>query len=182
MTVIKILLVMLAMLFSSTPAWAEKYKTIEWTDLLPKKDLEALTNGPEIEHNTPEVTAKLNMNNTASKQKGPQSPFDRAMVSTAVKPEFNNQRIRLISYIVPLEFDAEQKTTEFFLVPYYGACIHVPPPPPNQLIHVVYPKGFLQEDLQLPYWVEGTLHTQQITKDTTVAAYTLTINAIKPNE
>jgi hypothetical protein len=48
----------------------------------------------------------------------------------------DGQNIRLPGYIVPLEVSEEGRTTEFLLVPYFGACIHVPPPPSNQIVHV----------------------------------------------
>lgn len=180
----KVCSALMVVLLSASSAWAEPYKTIEWIDLLPQKDLDALNNGPEIVHDTPEVSVKKLVEKIAKKNKKsqPKTAYDRAMVSTNVRPEFDLQRIRIPSYIVPLEFNAAQKTTEFFLVPYFGACIHIPPPPPNQLIHVVYPQGFLLESLQDPFWIEGTIHTQLIKKNTTVAAYTLTVNSIKPYE
>ena len=51
-------------------------------------------------------------------------------------PAMNGARIRIPGFVVPLENQRNQ-ITEFLLVPYFGACIHVPPPPANQLIHVV---------------------------------------------
>ncbi|WP_201266804.1 DUF3299 domain-containing protein, partial [Pseudomonas aeruginosa] len=51
----------------------------------------------------------------------------------------DGKAIRLGGYPVPLENDAKGRVTEFFLVPYPGACIHVPPPPPNQIVLVRYP-------------------------------------------
>ena len=50
-------------------------------------------------------------------------------------------------YPVPLETDAKGRGTLFFLVPYPGACIHVPPPPPNQIVLVRYPKGVALDDI-----------------------------------
>jgi hypothetical protein len=48
---------------------------------------------------------------------------------------FNGKQIRIAGFVVPLSFD-QTETSEFLLVPYVGACIHVPPPPPNQIILV----------------------------------------------
>ncbi|MCW5966727.1 MAG: DUF3299 domain-containing protein, partial [Bryobacterales bacterium] len=48
--------------------------------------------------------------------------------------------VRVPGFIVPLE-DSATEATEFLLVPYQGACIHVPPPPPNQIVHVMMAKG-----------------------------------------
>lgn len=46
---------------------------------------------------------------------------------------------------------------EFLLVPTLGACIHVPPPPPNQMVHVTFAEGFETQGLYTPVWVEGTM-------------------------
>ncbi|UCH74828.1 MAG: DUF3299 domain-containing protein, partial [Rhodospirillales bacterium] len=50
----------------------------------------------------------------------------------------SGQSIRMGGYLLPLEFTGKA-TTEFLLVPYVGACIHTPPPPANQIVHVSYP-------------------------------------------
>ncbi|MEM6423345.1 MAG: DUF3299 domain-containing protein, partial [Pseudomonadota bacterium] len=52
-----------------------------------------------------------------------------------VVTEWNGRRIRLPGYMVPMAFDGTG-VTELLLVPYVGACIHVPPPPPNQIVLV----------------------------------------------
>jgi hypothetical protein len=65
--------------------------------------------------------------------------------------------VKIAGYIVPIEYNDKQVITEFFLVPYCGACIHVPPPPPNQIIYVKHPKGFQLQELYMPFWVEGTI-------------------------
>lgn len=82
----------------------------------------------------------------------------RALQSTTVET-LDGQHIRMPGYVLPLEFDGE-KVTEFLLVPFVGACIHVPPPPPNQIVHVFHPEGFETEGLFSPVWVEGTMATE----------------------
>lgn len=90
-----------------------------------------------------------------------------------INPEMNGQAVRIPGYIVPLEFNDEMIVTEFFIVSFFGACIHVPPPPPNQIIHVNYPRGFELEALYDPFWVSGVLKTSLIEDDTTNAAYAM---------
>ena len=55
--------------------------------------------------------------------------------------ELDGKRVRIGGYVVPLDFEATN-VKEFLLVPFVGACIHVPPPPPNQIIYVKSAKGF----------------------------------------
>ena len=87
--------------------------------------------------------------------------------------EISGQAIRIPGFIVPLEFDDEQTITQFFLVPFFGACIHVPPPPPNQVIFVDYPEGLKLEALYDPFWVSGVVNTSLIKNELATAAYTL---------
>lgn len=57
------------------------------------------------------------------------------------------------------------KVTKFFLVPTAGACIHTPPPPPNQIVLVEYPQGIELVSLATPVWVEGELFNQAVKQD-----------------
>ena len=70
--------------------------------------------------------------------------------------DLNGKSIRMPGYVLPLEFDGGE-TTEFLLVPFVGACIHVPPPPPNQIVYVNYQRGFKSPGLYTPVYVTGRL-------------------------
>lgn len=96
-----------------------------------------------------------------------------ALVSTRVRPEFDNKPIRIAGYIVPQEYDDNMVIRSFFLVPYFGACIHVPPPPPNQIIYVRYPKGLTLENLYTPFWVSGTLKVETVENEMALASYAM---------
>ncbi|HEY0930915.1 MAG TPA: DUF3299 domain-containing protein [Gemmatimonas sp.] len=65
------------------------------------------------------------------------------------------RRVRLPGFIVPLE-DFQDRAKEFLLVPYFGACVHMPPPPPNQLVYVKM-RGVTSLSWWAPVWVEGVL-------------------------
>src|SRR5690606_42145125 len=83
--------------------------------------------------------------------------WDRAPVVQAM----NGRRIRLPGFVVPLEGDGKT-VREFLLVPYFGACIHVPPPPANQLIHVMPDQPIPGEWNMVPVWVSGVLTVARI--------------------
>ena len=75
-----------------------------------------------------------------------------------IEPSLNGSRIKLPGYLVPLE-EGPAGLTEFLLVPYFGACIHTPPPPANQIVWVLSAKpapGLRSMDT---VWVSGTLRT-----------------------
>ncbi|MGB5520807.1 MAG: DUF3299 domain-containing protein [Gammaproteobacteria bacterium] len=84
----------------------------------------------------------------------------RAQGQTA-NVELNGKKIRLPGYLLPLEFE-DKKVTEFLLVPWVGACIHTPPPPPNQIVHVKLDKGFeMGDDMFTAVWVNGVMKTEK---------------------
>ena len=69
--------------------------------------------------------------------------------------------VRIPGYVLPLR-EGEDKVFEFLLVPWVGACIHTPPPPANQIVHVKLEKGFdLGDDMYTPVWVNGVMKTER---------------------
>jgi len=79
----------------------------------------------------------------------------QALAST-VNPALDGQIVRLPGYMLPLEFSGKQ-VTEFLLVPWVGACIHTPPPPPNQIVHVKADKPFDAKGMFDAVWVTGKM-------------------------
>jgi hypothetical protein len=67
--------------------------------------------------------------------------------------QLDGQRVKMPGFMVPLE-DEARKVTEFLLVPTPQACIHVPPPPPNQMVYVRMKNG-IESKQGLPIWVYG---------------------------
>lgn len=79
---------------------------------------------------------------------------------SSVREEWHGTDIKIPGYVVPLEFDGDQ-VSEFLLVPYAGACIHTPPPPANQIIHVKPIASFRVRGLFAPVWVSGRLSVER---------------------
>jgi hypothetical protein len=88
-------------------------------------------------------------------------------------PKLNGQYVRLPGYIVPLDSDEGGLIQEFLLVPYFGACIHVPPPPPNQIVFVKLAKPYNLKSMADPVWITGTLKTQAWTGDVADTDYVM---------
>ncbi len=93
----------------------------------------------------------------------------------------DGQRIRMPGFVVPLEFDASS-TTVFLLVPYMGACIHVPPPPPNQLVLVTTDTGWQADTMWEAVWVSGILRTQMGSTEIAETGYALHADRIERYE
>lgn len=89
----------------------------------------------------------------------------RARRQKLVNSKLDQKTIRMPGYLLPLSF-TEGGETEFLLVPYLGACVHTPPPPPNQIVSVKLTKPMQVEDLFTPVWITGEMNVK--TSETTV--------------
>jgi hypothetical protein len=74
--------------------------------------------------------------------------------SSGVRHDWNGQLVRLPGFIVPIEYSGSG-VTAFILVPFVGACVHVPPPPANQLVFVTSPTPYESAGLYEPVHVTG---------------------------
>jgi hypothetical protein len=161
---------------------APTYKTVEWTDLMPKSDLDALLNPPEYLDNIEDGSFEDVISNQVfnALTSANDDRYQQALISTNIIKEMVDQPIRIPGFIVPLEFDDQQNITQFFLVPYFGACIHMPPPPPNQMIFVSSSLGISSNNLYEPFWITGILKTAINENELGTAAYTMHITIIEP--
>ena len=136
---------------------AREVKEVYWEDLVPP-DFNELAPQQATDHN----------NKMAQLQ--PDAP---------VVDIYNGERVKVPGFIVPLEGTAEL-TTEFLLVPFFGACIHVPPPPSNQIVHVKMNEGVPVENLYDAVWVEGIFSTTRYSSDLAAAGYSMQGEAVHP--
>ncbi|WP_041522209.1 DUF3299 domain-containing protein [Gilvimarinus agarilyticus] len=162
----------------SAASWSKDYQTIEWPDLMPPEDLEALLNRPDWIDEVPEGAAADEMPPAGEGLEGlpDDDPYSRALRSAKTVPEYNDKAIRIPGFVVPLRFDDDQRITEFLLVPFFGACIHLPPPPPNQVIYAKFKEGIILEALYDPFWVSGTLSIELVETDLSQAAYQMSVD------
>ncbi|SLN16531.1 hypothetical protein PSA7680_00461 [Pseudoruegeria aquimaris] len=80
----------------------------------------------------------------------------RRQAYEGVNESLIGKTVRMPGYMLPLQLDG-RKTTEFLLVPTVGACIHTPPPAPNQVVYVSYPEGIEITGLYTPVWITGPM-------------------------
>ena len=83
--------------------------------------------------------------------------------------------VRIPGYILPLQRD-ESGVTEFLLVPWVGACIHTPPPPPNQMVHVSIPEGTEDRGRFAAIWLDGTIELKPGSYDLFLVDGTRSVN------
>jgi hypothetical protein len=101
--------------------------------------------------------------------------------ATKLNEALDGAYIRMPGYIIPLELGAEGVTT-FILVPYVGACIHVPPPPPNQLVFVTTETPWPSDQLWDAVWVTGHMRTQLQSTELAQTGYTLSADSMEVYE
>jgi len=173
-------LILTLFLLTSLSASAENIRTLHWDDLLPPADLDALINPPEYLNDIDDGSLEDQLTNGLEQAltMAADDAYQQALVSTNIVPEMDGQHVRVPGFIVPLTYDSEQRVKTFFLVPYFGACIHVPPPPPNQIIYGELKEGAVVADIYDAYWVVGTLHTTITENDTATSAYSLTVTDV----
>lgn len=148
----------------------------DWLDLMPESDRQALLDMPEISHDTPEAESGFYV---PGGLRSSAKDLPAVMYSAQTVPALDGRKILLGGYPVPLETNQKGDFVEFFLVPYPGACIHVPPPPPNQIVLVRYPKGIDLSDIYAPLWIEGTLRVEVSSNDLADSAYTIEAHTVE---
>ncbi|UTW05814.1 DUF3299 domain-containing protein [Pseudomonas benzenivorans] len=166
---------LLPLLLLSHLALAEPAE-LDWLELMPEADRQALEAMPEISHDGAEQDGAFYTPGGLRQQDQSLPPV---MYSAKTVATLDGKPVRLGGYPVPLESDAEGRSTLFFLVPYPGACIHVPPPPPNQLVLVRYPRGIELADIYAPLWVSGTLRVEPVSNELADAAYALDAGSVR---
>lgn len=156
----------------------QRFKTIEWTDLIPPEVLEILMNPPQyvtdIEDGAAEDQISSQIQNSLAAAND--DAYQQALASVEVNGEMNGKMVRIPGFVVPVEFDEQQVVTQFFLVPYFGACLHMPPPPPNQIIMVDAPQGIEMEGLGTPFWISGEISTTLTENDMAMSAYSMKLH------
>jgi hypothetical protein len=93
--------------------------------------------------------------------------------TTDTLKKLNGKRVRIPGFVVPLD-DFMEDGAEFLLVPYYGACVHTPPPPPNQIIFVqMAGKKAVKLSLFDAVWMHGTLKIASVESPYGTVGFTL---------
>ncbi len=106
--------------------------------------------------------------------------LETAMSYAPTVEELDGRRVKIPGYVVPLEFDGQTELNEFLLVPYYGACIHTPPPPANQVVHAKLESPIQIENTYDPVFAIGVLRAETTTSDLAEAGYTLELEQVVP--
>ncbi|TLX56983.1 DUF3299 domain-containing protein [Stutzerimonas nosocomialis] len=163
---------LILLLAFAAPLWAaDSPRELNWSELVPA---DAPPPPPPIPvHDFSQLSDVLGESGPAALQQSPSAP---------VVKELDGQRVKLPGYIVPLDMTDEGRVIEFLLVPYFGACIHVPPPPSNQIVHATSKVGVMVDVLYEPFWIEGPLRVEHASSELAEAGYQMDAQKIYPYE
>ena len=127
------------------------YRELRWDDLMPKEwdPTKRLRNqdGSLLSDLDPQAKKML---------EDLRAIWDNAPTVSALDGAF----VKLPGYVVPLD-EVDGALIEFLLVPYFGACIHTPPPPANQIVHVIPEKPVKGFGAMATVWVSGRMSTRR---------------------
>lgn len=160
--------------------------TIMWEDLMPEGSEEQLAQEYEAFYAMLEQRYAANTTTLADAKpyaeiaEGSEFDFMPQLGNFETVAELDGEHVRIPGYVVPFEFKSGMRLKEFLFVPYMGACIHTPPPPPNQIVFVRTEKPVRVKDIWAPYWIEGTLQTEKTENEIGDTAYALTLTRLEP--
>jgi hypothetical protein len=155
---------------SATAVTPGSFRNVEWDELIPKdwdpaaafKDFNLAT----LKDSDPRAMDLL-------------ATMRAAWDNAPTAPEMNGVAIRIPGFIVPIERSGDS-VRELLLVPYFGACVHVPPPPANQIIHVLVDPPLKDAHLMDTMWVSGTLETVRSPSSMGTSGYRMKAAKIVP--
>ena len=108
--------------------------------------------------------------------------LEKALRYAPVDDTLDGRTVTLPGYVVPLDFDGQTRLEEFLLVPYYGACIHTPPPPANQIVMASLERPVEIEDTYRPVVLRGVLRTETTNSALAEAGYRMEVIAVEEYE
>ena len=175
----------------STASLEGEYEEIVWDDLMPDGELERLEALYTDFYD--DLETRLKSQNTLSEVAKDQDVASLIAEGSAndsmeqigtynVVEDLDGAKVRLPGYVVPFDFSADAEHSEFLLVPYFGACLHTPPPPPNQMLFVKANPPAVIKDIYEPVWLEGTISTGKFESDLGNSAYELTLAKLETYE
>lgn len=136
---------------STTTLAEEAPRQVEWEELMPEG----------WKPKMPDFSSFFHDPTTPAAAQNEDAPLVEALDDTLISIE---------GWLVPLDWGSDD-ITEFLFVPWFGACIHVPPPPPNQIIRVTLAEGVPEREMFEPQVVTGRLRTEHSESELALAGY-----------
>ena len=165
------------LLIANASLFAKDARMLEWGDLAPEGYFESLEKSQKSMLDGFFDNLGFGSEEEEDESEEAQLAYEQMqneLRAAPIVPELNGEFVRIPGYIVPLEFNFEKGTfDEFLLAPYFGACIHVPPPPSNQIVYVKASGPLKQKWLDDAVWVTGTMTTDSVNSEYGFAGYSM---------
>ena len=151
-------------------------RVLSWADLVP--DGESGFVLPHRGEDLFEMQLSPFMPSETGRISGPMTILTLPPVAASARQDLADQAVQIAGYMTPL--DVEQgKTRTFLLVPYVGACIHVPAPPSNQIVLVETHEPIEVREMWEPFEAVGTLRVKSASTDLAEVSYTMELDRIE---
>ncbi|HET8903712.1 MAG TPA: DUF3299 domain-containing protein [Saccharospirillum sp.] len=154
---------------------AREATEIQWEDLMPA-DFTYKSLRDQIDYSQYDLSSLSDDDPEAQRL---YSDMTQLLANAPVVDALAGAHIKLAGFVVPLEMDGDS-VYSFLLVPYYGACIHTPPPPSNQIVFVQTQGGYEMGPMDEPVYVSGTLMVEAHQSELGSSGYTLYAGSIDP--
>lgn len=144
-------------------------EVLSWPDLMPEEEMEAwqaLNEG----RRDPSLMSRFLGEDLVQGQVG----------SFNVVEDLDGLIVRMPGYLLPLDYVERGSAREFLLLPYHGACIHSPAPPPNQIVYLRSIEPIEFNALWDPVWVEGRMQVERVDTELAAIAYSMTARSVEP--
>lgn len=168
----KVLIVMAAAFAFSEMVFAKDVRELSWDDLLP----------PLPAPVSPQQLPSNEDNSWDMEKDSFEDVFATPAYPMGVVEELDGERVKIPGFLVPLELIDDGTVKEFLLVPSFGACVHYPAPPPNQIVYVTMQKPIQIESMWDPVWVSGEIRTESQQTDLASAGYSMTGELVEDYE
>ena len=167
-------LVFVVLFMFATPSYAVALELVEnnnerldlrWSDLLPPGEAERIAKLYQVQ------AVQTGFNHFGNERMPQIQTFN-------VVEDLNGKFVKISGFVLPISFTGTREVDEFLLVPYQGACIHVPSPPPNQLVYVTSKTPIKIRGIWDPVFIEGIIYTRR--KDSVIAntAYNIELSKL----
>lgn len=176
-TLLAPIVVIWAFLASAAIAAGGDAMSLRWEDLLPEGEEARLE---QIYKEFYEGLEAQTPGGLASIMEGGALDEARQLGTFNTVDDLDGELVRIPGFVVPLDFNAVDVYGDFLLVPYFGACIHAPPPPPNQIVYVRVEKPVRLGQIWDPFFIEGVLRTEKAMNELGNAAYTMEFERFDP--
>lgn len=155
---------------------AQEPISLQWSQLLPNDEKSVLQKYQQQQASTATQFAD---NILLSLEASVDEAYNAAMISTNTIDTFDDRSVSIAGFIVPIDFSDEQSVKNIFIVPYFGACLHFPPPPPNQIIFAQLDGTFTGFKLDQAYRLHGVLRRGLFEDPLGTSAYILDVVSIE---